>query len=35
MISVLLWFVSLGFLVLFRGVYELYPTKKDVKGTEE
>jgi len=26
--------VTFGFLALFWGIYHLYPTKKDVKGTE-
>jgi hypothetical protein len=27
------WILGLITLLLFRGVYELYPKKRDVKGT--
>ena len=27
------WIIGLIILLLMRGVYELYPKKKDVKGT--
>ena len=27
--------VVFGFVMLFWGIYHLYPTKKDVKGIEE
>jgi len=27
------WIIGLSILLLVRGVYELYPKKKDVKGT--
>lgn len=30
----ILFYLSLGFLLLFWMVYKSYPTKKDVKGTE-